>query len=98
MASPSGYDRNFLTEPDDAFKCFICLHVAKDPRHHEECGKLFCNECIEKYGKDKPCPNCKETGVQFHKDHRSKLSVSILLIQGSFQESSLYRGQMQATI
>ena len=75
-ASPSGYDCNFLTEPDDALKCLICLAVAKDPRQHEECGKLFCNECIEKYGKDKPCPNCKKTGAQFYKDHKSKLQTS----------------------
>ena len=67
-----GYNCNFLSEPDDALKCLICLAVARDPRQHEECGKLFCSECIEKNGTDKPCPNCKKTGAHFYKDHRSK--------------------------
>ena len=67
-----GYDCNFLSEPDDAPKCLICLAVARDPRQHEECGKLFCSDCIEKYGTDKPCPNCKKIGTHFYKDHKSK--------------------------
>ena len=70
--APSGYDCNFLSEPDDALRCLICLAVARDPRQHEECGKLFCSECIEKYGTDKPCPNCNKTGRQFYKDQRSE--------------------------
>ena len=70
--APNGYDCNFLSEPDDALKCPICLYVARDPRQHEECGKLFCSECIEKYGVYKPCPNCRRIGAHFYKDHRSK--------------------------
>ena len=70
--APNGYDCQFLSEPDDALKCLICLSVARDPRQHEECGKLFCSECIEKYGMYKPCPNCKKTGAHFYKDHRGK--------------------------
>ena len=71
----TGYDCNFLSEPDDALKCPICLSIAREPRQHEECGKLFCNACIEKYGTHKPCPNCKKSGAQFYKDHRSKFIV-----------------------
>ena len=66
----AGYDCNFLSEPDVSLKCLICLAVARDPRQHEECGKLFCSECIEKYGTDEPCPNCKQSRRQFYKDHR----------------------------
>ena len=73
MAAP-GYDYNFLSEPDVSLKCLICLAVARDPRQHEECGKLFCSECIEKYGTDKPCPNCKKAGAHFYKDHRGTKS------------------------
>ena len=70
-----GYNCNFLSEPDVTLKCLICLAVARDPRQHEECGKLFCSECIEKNGTDKPCPNCKQTGAHFYKDNRGRLVV-----------------------
>ena len=70
--APNGYDCQFLSEPDDALKCPICWAVARDPRQHEECGKLFCSECIKKYGTHKPCPNCKKTGAHFYKDNKSK--------------------------
>ena len=67
-SSPSDY--NYVTEPDDAYKCLICLDVARDPMQHEECGKLFCKECLEEYGKNKPCPICK-TGSQYYKDNKT---------------------------
>ena len=79
-ASGGGYDYSFLSEPDDALKCHICLSVARDPRQHEECGKLFCSECIEKYGIDEPCPNCKKTGAQFYKDHRGRQVKGLKLV------------------
>ena len=64
----------FTSEPDDALKCMICLSVAKDPwQHgHEECGRLFCKECIDKNGEDKPCPNCGMEQPQYFPDSRSK--------------------------
>ena len=65
-------DYQYVTEPNDALKCLICLEVAQNPRQHEGCGKLFCNKCIKKYGKQKPCPNCKKTGGQFYKDYKSE--------------------------
>ena len=49
----------FIAELDDDLKCMICLALARDPLQHEECGKLFCKECLEKFGKHKPCPNCR---------------------------------------
>ena len=62
----------FLTEPDDALKCPICLEVAEEPRQHGKCGKLFCEDCLEKYGKRKPCPYCKRVGPLYFEDSRSK--------------------------
>ena len=63
---------NFLSEPDDALWCLICLEVAEEPQQHGKCGKLFCEECIEKYGKHKPCPYCKKEQPQYFEDNRSK--------------------------
>ena len=40
---------NFIAEPDSSLQCVICLDVAEDPRQHEECGRLLCKECLEKY-------------------------------------------------
>ena len=71
MSSKARYEYNFVSEPDDALKCLICLDVARDPMQHGECGKLFCKECLEKHGKDRPCPNCK-TQSEYYRDNKSK--------------------------
>ena len=63
---------SFLSEPDDALKCLICLGVAEEPWQHGKCGRLFCEDCIEKYGKHRPCPNCKREQPQYFEDSRSK--------------------------
>ena len=53
------YEYNFIGEPSDKLECGICLDVAKDPKQHENCGKIFCSECIERHG-DKPRPSCRQ--------------------------------------
>ena len=62
----------FVSEPDDELKCLICLEVAMDPMQHEACGKLFCKDCLESYGRTKPCPNCRIWWSHYYKDNRSK--------------------------
>ena len=78
MASRStkDYEYKFTSEPDDALKCLICLSVAKDPWQHGKCGRLFCRECIDKYGEDNPCPNCRVEKPQYFEDARSKYSLT----------------------
>ncbi len=65
----------FLTEPDDVLKCLICHEVARDPKQQEDCGKLFCEKCIEKYGKKKPCPHCRIEQPLYFKDNKSELRI-----------------------
>ncbi len=63
----------FASEPDDSLNCIICLEVAvSNPVCHETCGKLFCEGCIEKYGRNNPCPNCRRENVTFTPDTKSK--------------------------
>ena len=62
----------FVRELADVLKCGICLGVARDPHQHEECGKLFCKECIDKFGRDKCCPHCRTRGSQYFRDNKSK--------------------------
>ena len=71
MASGGVRKYRFITEPDSALQCVICLDVAEDPRQHEDCGRLFCKECFEKYGRDKPCPNCRKEKPQYFVDNKS---------------------------
>lgn len=78
MAFISSANSKFIAEPDDDLKCLICLEVARDPLQHEECGKLFCKECLEKYGKDKPCPNCRAEHSHYYVDKRSKFSFTYI--------------------
>ena len=63
---------NFLAKPDDALKCVICLEVAEEPWQHDMCGKLFCKECHEKQGKERPCPYCRTEQPQYFKDNKSE--------------------------
>ena len=68
----SGYDCNFVTEPDEGLKCLICLSVARDPWQHGKCGRLFCQKCIEKHGRNKPCPLCREDQPLYFEDNKSE--------------------------
>lgn len=70
------YEYKFITQPDNDLKCVICLDVAREARQHEECGKLFCRECIEKNGK-RPCPNCRAQNPHYYKDLKSERSIRI---------------------
>ena len=72
------FNYKFVTEPDNDLKCGICLEVAKDPTQHGKCGKLFCSECIDKYG-NMPCPNCRSENPQSFADGKSKL-IKLLII------------------
>ena len=72
MSSGNGIEYKFITEPDDELMCLICIEVARDPLQHEKCGKLFFKVCLEKYGRDKPCPNCKQEKSNYYTDRRSK--------------------------
>ena len=71
-----------MSEPDDALKCLICLAVARDPWQHGKCGRLFCEKCLNKYGKDKFCPNCRMKNPQYMEDARSKCSYSVVCTRG----------------
>ena len=71
---------SFISGPDASLLCAICLELASQPKQCEDCGKLFCSECIEKNG-TKPCPNCRTVNPKYFKDVRSK---STRLIQSAF--------------
>ena len=64
-------DYLFTSPPHDNLKYVICLEVAQDPKQHEDCGKLFCSDCIEKNGR-KPCPSCKAMDPRYFKDKRGR--------------------------
>ena len=59
----------FVDEPADKLKCVICLDVALGPMQHEQCKKLFCEQCKDRWcyikGERMPCPYCKEEGAKF---------------------------------
>ena len=77
MASEGVLEYNYVSEPDADLQCAICLGLVKDPLQHEECGKLFCEECIEKYGKYKRCPHCRTKGSKFYRDKISECFIFV---------------------
>ncbi len=70
MATVNRFDL-FISPAPDNLKCVICLEVAKTPKQCEDCGKLFCSECIKRYGR-KPCPNCKKENPNYFTDKRGE--------------------------
>ncbi len=74
----SGYDHDWVEAPPDDLKCLICLCVARDPQQHpgdhsNDCGKIFCRECITESRKNSTkCPNCcKILGKALFRDTKS---------------------------
>jgi hypothetical protein len=63
---------SFRAEPDSGLQCVICLELPTDPWQHNKCGRLFCRECLKRYGRDKPCPNCRRNRPQYFDDNKSK--------------------------
>ena len=54
----------FVSEPADVLKCAVCLEVAREPHQHEECGKLFCKECMHRQvWKTQVLSSLQDTGV-----------------------------------
>ena len=74
-SSETVYKYDFIEEPDSALQCVVCLDIAEDPWQHSKCGRLLCKECLEKYGRDKPCPNCRRKWPQYFEDNKSKWSL-----------------------
>ena len=66
-------DYDFVTEPDSGLQCVICLTVAEDPWQHGKCGRLLCNKCLRKLGRDMPCPNCRMEQPQYFEDNKSMM-------------------------
>ncbi len=64
-------DYKCFCDPSERLKCLICHEVAREPKQHEDCGKIFCSECIEKNGNN-PCPNCRSTSHRYFLDKRGK--------------------------
>ena len=63
----------FVHKPDDALMCLICFEdVAEDPWQHGQCGRLFCEQCLDQYGRYKPCPSCRAESPHYLVDTKSK--------------------------
>jgi late competence protein required for DNA uptake (superfamily II DNA/RNA helicase) len=61
-------DYNYSSKPDINLKCARCLKVAEDPYQHDQCGQLFCRECLEKH---QTCVNCRRPYPVYYMDSRS---------------------------
>ena len=54
---------SFTEEPDSSLQCVVCLEIAEDSWQH-----ILCKECLEKYGRDKPCPRREQS--QYFEDNK----------------------------
>ena len=69
-------DYKFVRKPSKSLMCLICMDVAKEPMQHEACGKLVCRDCLESFGKDRPCPGCKRMS-EYYTDNKSKFTICV---------------------
>ena len=67
-----GHDSTFVQLPPDDLLCLICTFVAKDLRQVTCCGKIFCKDCLNKFGAAQPCPHCTMDEWESFEDKRSK--------------------------
>ena len=72
MASQAAGKYKLVTPASDCLLCPVCLDVSSDPWQHDKCGKVFCRKCLEQYGKDQPCPHCREKQPQYFEDTKSE--------------------------
>ena len=87
------YSYNFISEPENCLLCSICLDLASHPKQCEDCGKLFCSECIEKNGR-RPCANCRTNKPRYFRDVRSKeiflcIALPMYLLSGRREINAL---------
>ena len=75
----------FISEPDASLICSICMELASQPKQCEDCGNLFCRECIEKNGRN-PCPTCRTVNPKYFKDVRSKKCFVLVFVQNEMSE------------
>jgi len=64
------YEYSFLSEIPDSLLCLVCLDVAKEAYQHEECGRVFCKSCYDRFT-DTRCPNCKISSGAYFADKLS---------------------------
>ena len=82
----------FTSEVPDDLVCGICKDAAIDPQVTEQCGHLFCFECIKKALKHSPsCPLCRKEDIRIRVDHRAKRQVDALPVQCAYPKC-IWRG------
>jgi hypothetical protein len=52
-------EEKYIKQVPSDYICTVCLCIVQNPQEINECGHLFCKECISKCKKNK-CPNCNE--------------------------------------
>eukprot|EP00941_MAST-03F_sp_MAST-3F-sp1_P006349 g6349.t1 len=92
-----GYDENWVSEPDKELECPICLCVVKNAVVTENCGHLFCSECVHNLiqrrlesSSPSKCPSCRlplqEENVR--KDLRARRTVQNFTVYCRFRGAS----------
>eukprot|EP01063_Lacrimia_lanifica_P009344 TRINITY_DN16335_c0_g2_i1.p1 TRINITY_DN16335_c0_g2~~TRINITY_DN16335_c0_g2_i1.p1 ORF type:complete len:415 (+),score=103.62 TRINITY_DN16335_c0_g2_i1:65-1246(+) len=66
-------DFDYVTDVPSDLQCGICQELVRDPVVTEECGHLFCEECLAKAASlSTACPICRREKYTTRKDHRAK--------------------------
>ena len=96
--------KTFQNIENEDLVCLICQMVAINPMQSHCCGKIYCQNCINKFKKRNPvpkCPTCRKAGVQFFEDKRASRAILGLMVyctrrskgckwQGSFSDMATH--------
>ena len=75
--------QTFQNIENEDLVCLICQMVAINPMQSHCCGKIYCKNCIDKFTRPNPvpnCPTCRKTGVQFFEDKRANRAILGLMV------------------
>eukprot|EP01064_Diplonema_japonicum_P014944 TRINITY_DN226_c0_g2_i1.p1 TRINITY_DN226_c0_g2~~TRINITY_DN226_c0_g2_i1.p1 ORF type:complete len:367 (+),score=36.66 TRINITY_DN226_c0_g2_i1:483-1583(+) len=58
-------------------RCGVCKDVAREAQVTEECGHLFCKECIDRAKEtSRECPLCRRKDYSLRPDHRANRQIN----------------------
>ena len=95
-----GYEYEFVEKQSEDYSCLVCKCVARNPQQVNCCGKIICENCLERCKQtnshhDK-CPHCQQELTSF-KDTRSHQVIISLRVRCSFtKHGCTWEGELKS--
>ena len=93
MATPVGYEYEFVGQVPEDYFCKLCKHVAREYTITNCCGECFCKACIQ----DKNyCPSCGDSNITSFPHVKYQSKILALEVRCTMKDRGCERtGQLQ---